>query len=162
MYHLPRLVIACILLCSFTTAVSGEPIDIEADRAEFDDPSGTTVFEGDVRLRRGTLFINADKITIYRINNRLDRTVAEGKPAHYSQQLPQGGETRAEAHKIEYFATTEELHMTGQASLQHDKNRFSGEHIIYYIRSDKIQAGSSKTDKQRVRAVIYPDENPQQ
>ena len=155
----PERIIACLLLLTLTTvAAASEPIDIEADQAEFDERSGTSFFLGDVRLQRGTLSITADKITLYRANKRLDRTVAEGHPARYSQKNPQGGEIRAEAEKIEYFAAKEELHMTGKARLWHDKNSFSGERIIYHIRTDKVQANSKESGKQRVHAIIYPDE----
>ncbi len=157
--HHPDWIIASLLFLACATAMASEPIDIEADQAEFDQRSGTSFFQGDVRLQRGTLSITADKITLYRVNKRLERTVAEGHPARYSQKTPQGGEIRAEAEKIEYFATKEELHMTGKARLWHDKNRFSGERIIYHIRSDKVQADSNDSGKQRVHAIIYPDEN---
>ncbi len=157
----PDWTIACLLFLCFTdvAVAAGNPIDIEADQAEFDERNGTSFFLGNVRLQRGTLSITADKITLYRVGKQLDRTVAEGHPARYSQKLARGGEIRAEAEKMEYFATTEELHMIGKARLWHDKNRFSGERIIYHIRSDKIQAESNNDGKQRVHATIYPDEN---
>ncbi len=156
----PNRTIVCLFLLTLTSVVAAasEPIDIEADQAEFDERNGTSFFLGDVRLQRGTLSITADKITLYRVNKRLERTVAEGHPARYSQKTPQGGEMRAEAEKIEYFAGKEELHMTGKARLWHDKNSFSGERIIYNIRTDKVQADSKQSGKQRVHAIIYPDE----
>ncbi len=156
----PLYLAAGLVLCFICgAAAADEPIDIEADQAEFDERSGTSIFQGDVRLQRGTLSITADKITLYRVNKRLERTVAEGHPAHYSQKLDKGGDIRAEAEKIEYFAATEELHMTGKARLWHEKNRFIGERIIYHITSNRVLANGSGGDK-RVRATIYPDENP--
>ena len=147
-----------LLLCSLVPAAAAQPIDIEADHAEFDSQNGTTLFQGNVVLRRGTLTINADRITLYRSAGSVTRTVAEGAPARYSQTMPDGGEISAEAHKIEYLATSEQLRLSGQARLLHNRNRFSGEQITYDIRSERVHAEGGENGKQRVRATIYPDQ----
>ncbi|HFC54070.1 MAG TPA: lipopolysaccharide transport periplasmic protein LptA [Gammaproteobacteria bacterium] len=146
-----------LLLCCLVPAAAAQPIDIEADHAEFDSPSGTTLFRGNVVLRRGALTITADRITLYRSDGRVTRTVAEGAPARYSQTLPDGEEITAKAHEIEYLATGEQLLLSGQARLRHGRNRFSGEQITYDIRSKKVRAEGGEDSKQRVRAIIYPD-----
>ncbi len=152
------LVLFCLALLVATTVKAGEPIDIEADHAEFDEPGGTSLFQGNVHLRQGTLSITADRITLYRTGNRLQRAVAEGKPARFSQRLQGNRQIRAEAREIEYTPASEELRMTGQAHLWHDKNRFSGERITYNIRNNQVQAESGGGKKRRVHAIIYPDE----
>ncbi len=147
-----------LLLCGLASALAAQPIDIEADRAEFDSLKGTTIFVGSVVLRRGTLTISADRITLYRKDGSVTRTIAEGTPARYTQTLPDGREVSAEARQIEYLADSERLRLSGTARLQQERNRFSGERIIYDIRSAKVQAEGGGNGKQRVRAVIYPDQ----
>ena len=154
------LLLAILLLIGVTAGNAAEPIDIEADRAAFDERAGTSLFQGDVRLRRGDLTISADKITLYRKGGRLERAMAEGKPARYTQKLPDGETVHAEAQTIEYLPLGEELRLTGSAELRRGKNRFIGERIIYHIGSDRVEASGNGGGKQRVHAVIYPDEAP--
>ncbi|TNE78277.1 MAG: lipopolysaccharide transport periplasmic protein LptA, partial [Gammaproteobacteria bacterium] len=65
---------------------ASQPIKIESDRAERNDKKGTTVYEGSVVIRQGTIKIRADKVIVYTERNQVDRIVCIGKPAHYQQQ----------------------------------------------------------------------------
>ena len=86
--------------------------------------------------------------------------MADGSPARYTQTLPDGKTIHAEAQTIEYLPLGEELRLIGSAKLQRGRNRFTGERIIYHIRSDKVEASGNGEGKRRVRAIIYPDESP--
>ncbi len=160
MFHPLSPLIIILLFAWLTVGSAAEPIDIEADRASFDERAGVSLFQGDVRLQRGDLSITADKITLYRKTGRLERAVAEGKPARYTQKLPDGETILAEARTIEYLTLSEELHLSGAAELRRGRNRFTGERIIYHIRADRVEASSNEGGKRRVQAVIYPDETP--
>jgi len=154
------ILLVTLLLTWATVNHAAEPIGIEADRAMFDERTGTSSFQGDVRLQRGNLNIIADKITLYRKAGHLERAVAEGKPARFTQKLPTGETVHAEARTIEYFTLSEELRLTGSAELRRGKNQFTGEHIIYHIGADRVEASGNGEGKRRVQAIIYPDEGP--
>ncbi len=158
MFHRLRAVLGILLFTWITAGNAAEPIDIEADQALFDERSGTNIFRGDVMLRRGDLTITADKVTLHRKEGHLERAVAEGKPARFTQKPPEGEVLQARAHTIEYLPLTEELRLSGAAELRRGKDRFTGEQIIYYVATGRVEAKGDGEGKKRVHAVIYPDQ----
>lgn len=163
------LMLLCLL---FPLGASALPQDwqqqlvIESDTAEFDRKSGIVVYRGNVELLQGTLKINADSILLIFNGNTLEQAVAEGKPAHYQQQVnPDKPVTQATAQRIEYFAGKRELKFRGQARLTQENNEFSGELIRYDVMSETVYATGSdghnpsgdNSKKQRIKVIIQPN-----
>lgn len=133
---------------------------IQSDHAEFDRMTGIAVYTGRVILEQGTLLIRADKITLYSDEDqKLTKSVAIGKPAHY-QQLMEGdeGPTEAEGQTITYLAEEKIITLLKDALLEQEGNSFSGSKIIYDIRNENIKATGVNENQPngRVKMTIQP------
>ena len=79
-----------------------KPIEITADSAIREEPSGETTYRGDVVLTQGTLNIKADSLVFTFDENKATPITARGNPATMTQQ-PDGssGPIDARAQTIE-------------------------------------------------------------
>lgn len=136
---------------------ASQPIKIESDRAERNDKKGTTVYEGSVVIRQGTIKIRADKVIVYTERNQVDRIVCIGKPAHYQQQpKPQDGLLLASADTIEYYLEADRIDLLKNASLEQNGTTITGEKINYDLKAEVVKASSGDNPKQRIQMVIPP------
>ena len=67
-----------------------QPIDVSADRSEYDDKAGTQKLIGNVEIRQGTMRITADTIAITLKDNALSRIDGTGSPIRYEQENEKG------------------------------------------------------------------------
>ncbi|MEN9464999.1 MAG: hypothetical protein RL217_1180 [Pseudomonadota bacterium] len=165
---MPRLLNKLILLCLFAPALAlalPEDFDQEtvivSDSAKLDRQAGSVVYSGDVILTQGTIKINADRLTVFRgSDDRLEKVIAEGKPALYEQQI-QANEaiTHAKALRIEYLAKQRQTLLLGKAHLDRESNVLTGERIWYDMDKEIVSAGEKNGDKpSRIRVVIQPQQ----
>lgn len=138
-----------------------QEIIVVSDSAYLDRKTGEVIYQGNVELTQGTLKINADKLTVIRQNERMDRAIAEGKPARYQQQIqPNQPLTFADALKIEYLAEQREALLIGQAKLNQDGNILTGELVRYNMDTEVVSAGQPANKNgeapSRIRVVIQP------
>lgn len=131
-----------------------QPMHVEADRATMDEGKGIGIYRGDVRIRQGSMQLDADTVTIYLENGQIVRAVAIGEPARYRQR-PEGREqdVHAEARRMEYTLDPEQIVLTGDAVVRQGGDTFRSERIVYDIVRDSVDAGTSED---RVRIVIQP------
>ena len=157
-----RLLLAFMLALPAPLAISlpsdaNQPIKIESDRAERNDKKGTTVYEGSVIIRQGTIKIRADKVIVYTERGQVDRIVCIGKPAHYQQQpKPQDSLLLASADTIEYYLAADRIDLLKNASLKQNGTTITGEKINYDLKAEVVKASSSDTSKERIQMVIPP------
>jgi lipopolysaccharide export system protein LptA len=139
------------------------PLTIEADHLELDQKHGTSHYQGRVILMQGTLQIKADNVTLYSVEKKLRRVVAEGSPTTLLQQGD--GETsplRAEAARMEYMLQSREIQLSGKARLWRDGNEFSGEQISYNLQQQLVKASGDTQGDGRVRVLLQPENTNQQ
>ncbi len=160
---LPALLLVPLLALLATSVLAmpsdrEQPIQIESDTAVRDDRAGTTVYEGDVVIEQGTMLINADKVTVYTVDRRIDRIVAVGDPAHY-EQMPSAEEdlVTARAKTLEYRLSEELIVLTTNASLEQAGSTLTGERIDYDLQQEVVKARGDG-DRQRTRMVIPPSQ----
>ena len=147
-------------------------ITIQSDRAEFDRKAGTAIYIGNVTLAQGTLLINADQITLFSDEQqRLDKAIAKGKPAHFQQQMEgDKGLTKARGHSITYLPQDKLVSLLKEAVLEQEGNSFSGNHITYDMMNESVSA-KGQTESQitpqgedtsgRIKMIIQPAEQTQ-
>lgn len=142
------------------TGDSDQPMNIEADRVDIDDEKGISTFLGNVIITRGTIRITGDKIIVYRDKDKnLDKVHSVGKPAHYQQRPDnKADDVIAEGKEIFYDAAKEILILRKQARIIQGGDIFTGDHITYDSRRDKVIARRSKATggKGRVHITIQP------
>ena len=133
-----------------------QPIKITADQAMRDEKEGITVYKGNVRMSQGSLQLEADKVTIFRIVEEADRIVAVGQPARMEQQ-PSVDEAivKARAGVIEYLQLEERVKLREDARLEQDGSIFTGEYIDYQLAKQRVRATSdTEREDSRVEVVI--------
>lgn len=140
-----------------------QPIKITADRAVRDEKQGLTIYLGNVAMQQGSLRIEADSITIYRIVEEADKIVAEGSPARLRQQ-PRLNEAfvHASANTIEYFKSEDRVHLRQDARLEQDGSTVTGETIDYLISQQVVQANSANDSGDNRVEVVIPAHTLQQ
>lgn len=140
------------------------PVTIEADRMELNQKLGTSHYQGRVILVQGALRIEAETITLYSVEKKLRRAVAEGSPATLLQQGDEeAGPIRGEAAHMEYLPLARAIELSGQARLWRDGDEFSGEQISYNLEQQLVKASGAPQGDGRVRVLLQPEgDNPPQ
>lgn len=132
-------------------------IVLEADQVDIDDKQGVSVYTGNVKMTRAELQIEADKMTVYRTRQDLQKIIATGAPVHLFQAATATQkEIRGEGLRLEYDAASGDMVLTENAKLHQEGDDFSGSFIRYNVKTELVKAGKSQNSDQRVRVVIQP------
>ncbi len=138
---------------------SEQEIHIASDTASLDKLKGEIIYSGNVTMQQGSLNIRAQKVTIIRSAQGLERIIAEGTPAHYEQTLSEkDGKTLAYGETIIYNTQIKQLTLLNNAGLEKQGNLFSGDKIVYLINEQKVKAESPE-QQNRIRMVIQPQKD---
>ncbi|RTZ14877.1 lipopolysaccharide transport periplasmic protein LptA [Vibrio aquaticus] len=152
--------ISCLFLSSQALALStdqDQPVYIDSDSQQLDMQSNKVTFLGDVKLKQGSININADKVIVTR--DPKDGSIQEiegyGNLATFSQLTDDGKTLYGEAKELYYVMVEDQLTMIDQAMLSQDDSVIRGTKIRYKISSQKLIAdGKQKGD--RVSTVLQP------
>ncbi len=132
-----------------------QPIDVRADRSEFDEKAGTQTLKGNVEISQGTLKINAEQIAIALKDNALHTISGTGTPIRFQQENEAGELMRGEAGKILYDAIAGTLTLEGSATLSQPRQNLVSERIVFDARTQKVKAEGGG-DTGRVNIQILP------
>ena len=155
--------LGCLLAANSAYALksdSDQPIYIDSDSQHLDMKSNRVTFVGDVKLKQGSININADKIIV--IRNPEDDSLKEiegyGNPATFSQLTDEGKTLSGQAKELYYKVSTDQLTMVEDAILSQDESTIRGTKITYKIGSQKLTAASGEGE--RVKTVLQPAAQP--
>ena len=138
-----------------------QPIDVSADRSEYDQRAGTQTLIGNVEIRQGTMRITADRVAISLAGGRLARIEGSGSPIRFEQQAEDGGTVTGEAGEIDYDAADGTLVLSGGATFTQPGQRLSSERIAFDARTQTVSAeGGSGDDGRKGRVSIRLDAPP--
>lgn len=140
-----------------------QPIHLEADRVMINEKMGQSRYDGNVKLRQGTLEIEAEHITVYKPGDAVERMEATGTPVHFRQQgdTPKG-DIRGYANNIQYKADQSLIILDGDAHIWQEKDEFRGEHIVYDMEQKMVDAKGAEEGQTRVHVIIQPKKQPEQ
>lgn len=161
MFKRTLLMIGCasILLANTAYAIPSDrnqQINLEADRATFNERTGVTTYSGNVLIQQGTLRIQANSI-VANLNksNKIQNVTAQGSPAKFQQQIDvKGGLARGEGRNINYNAETGIIKLSGNAFLSQNGAVFRGENLTYSMGKGDIEANGGNNG--RIQIVIPP------
>ena len=124
---------------------SEKNIEIEADTAEMDDLTKTTIYRGNVIVTQGSIKMTGDTMTVkFDKNNDMKLVVMHGTPAKY-RQLPDDSTVFDEADALKNYVILIDQALVKQKGLQ-----FSGKRIEYDTVLSKVKAeGYSKTKTEK-------------
>jgi lipopolysaccharide export system protein LptA len=165
-----------VMLCAVLPAAHAEksdrdkPVNIEADRMNYDDLRQVNVFVGNVTLTQGTLVIRADKLTVRQDPEGFQHGTADKGPGGfaYFRQKREGLDEFVEGwgERIEYDARSEKAELFTRARILRSGDDVRGSHITYDARTEfyNVVGGrdvaSPNNPDGRVRAVLQPRTNP--
>ncbi|ADT85940.1 lipopolysaccharide transport periplasmic protein LptA [Vibrio sp. Vb2880] len=151
--------IACLLTSGSALALSSDtqqPVYIDSDSQQLDMKSSRVTFVGDVKLKQGSININADKLVVIRDakTGKIETIEGYGNLTTFSQLTDDGKTLYGEAKELHYKMADDELTMIGQAMLSQDDSEIRGSKIRYKISSQKLIADSNGSG--RVSTVLQP------
>lgn len=163
--------IALFILAAGAAAVSAsayaeradrdKPLHIQADQAQVDDASQTSVFTGNVIMTQGTLTIRGDKIVIVQDKDGFKHGTATGRQSSFRQKR-EGLDEYVEGYgdRIEYDTKTEILDLHGKARMKREHDEANGEHIAYDSKTEIFRViGSANRNaplQGRAHAILQP------
>jgi lipopolysaccharide export system protein LptA len=132
-----------------------QAITILSDTAERDEIKGTTTYAGNVLMEQGSMRIDAQKVVIYNIKDKVTKIVATGSPVRY-QQKPneQDDYVVAQADMLEYDIGDDSLHLIDSAFLQQAGTSISGSRIDYDVKKSVVKAGGDTQQNDRLKMII--------
>lgn len=163
------LVFASVTVCA-EQADRDKPVNLEADRVSVDESRKLQIFEGNVRLSKGTLVITAERLVVSQDESGYQRGVATGSTVlpRFSQKR-EGSEDfiEGEAERIEHDAKEEKTEFFNQAWVKSGMDEVRGQFISFDAKTEKyfVTSGPNGTSAKagsgsRVRAVIQSKAKP--
>ena len=135
-----------------------QPMDIDADRTDAllgDD--AVSVLEGNVKIRQGSLEVDAERAEVHRRAGDIDRIVLTGAPARLRQVSDAGEPMDARASQVVYTLSSEVMVLTGGVVIEQPRGNLRGETIKYNVDTGRLDGGG---DGQRVSLRILPKTAP--
>ena len=142
---------------------------IEADALKYNEKQRLSTFTGAVKLVRGDLRIQGDRLDLQEFDGGRQKGVATGKPAQFEKEQAQADspnvieKVRGFANKITYDTANDTLVLEGNAKLQRWRNgklndETQGQRITYVDASGvfTVEGSPSASQPKRVTATIGP------
>lgn len=136
-----------------------QPIAIEADQGSLDQNSQTTTFTGNVKLRQGTMYVNAARVVAHKDTAGNQIINASGSPVTFGQQLEKKGLVKGQGNHVHYESVSGIVTLTGNAKVQRGGDMASGQTIVYNTRTEVYTVNSAQ--KGRVHVIIQPQNKKQ-
>jgi lipopolysaccharide export system protein LptA len=135
-----------------------QPMSVEADDIEATmDENSESKLVGNVRITQGTLLITAAQATISRDAGEIRRVVLDGAPASMQQDNDEGVTMKANANRIDYDVTGENVVLTGNVAVDQGADTLRGERITYDLKNGRLNASGDGTgERGRIRMTIQP------
>jgi lipopolysaccharide export system protein LptA len=135
-----------------------QPIHITADSAVQE--NNVVTYRGNVLIVQGSIRINADQVVIYHDKGKLQRAVANGKPARFQEQPEaDGGVIVGSANTLIYHNADQRVELVQDAFVDRDKSTVKGSRIEYLLPSKTVRAESAANNPSgRVEMVLQPNQ----
>lgn len=132
-----------------------KPIELEADRAQYNQTTGVSVYEGRVIVVQGSMRLTADTMTIRTQDSAIQTVEAVGNPATFQYKPAVDKEAiHGVGQRVNYDAATGLIVVTEKARFTQGQDVFTGERVEYDVNKDVVKAGGN--DGSRVKFVIQP------
>ncbi len=131
-----------------------QPATLDADEFELDFQTGVRTYRGNVVYQQGTIRLYADEIVAYFKDDTLERVIARGNPAKFSQR-PDKAETDVVgvALRIEMDDKRQLVTLQDRAKVTQNSNVITGKKITYDMVTDKVNVRSGKRKIPKVSPV---------
>ncbi|MBX2835949.1 MAG: lipopolysaccharide transport periplasmic protein LptA [Gammaproteobacteria bacterium] len=128
-----------------------QPIDVSADRSEYDEVRGVQTLLGNVEITQGTMKIQAQRIDIFLADNKLSKIEGSGSPIRFEQENEAGELVVGQANRISYDAIGSVLILEGNATLSQPKQELTSERIEFNALTQKVSAEGGADSRVNIR-----------
>ncbi|MGB9151331.1 MAG: lipopolysaccharide transport periplasmic protein LptA [Burkholderiales bacterium] len=142
-----------------------KPVDLSADKAEYDGLNKTGLYEGNVLLTQGTIRIQADKVVVKSDKRGTTFATATGSPVSFRQKLD-GSEDFIEGYgeRLDFDTKSDTVQLIDRAFIKRGQDELRGNYISYNSRTEvfRVDGRSSSTGSAaptgsgRVHVIIQP------
>ena len=150
----------CLLLAAFPLQAlktdRQQPLEVNADSTDGTLGDGLATLRGQVEIRQGTLFIQADVANVTKTEGRVRHIELTGAPVHLEQEIEEQGLVTAQAAQIEYEVASGIVTLTGAADVVHPQYHISGERLVYDMNLQHFQ-GSGGDEEGRIQIRLDPE-----
>ena len=155
------LILSLIMYASTGLTANGvlsEDIQIQANYMKFDIETGSSIYEGDVKISQNNIELNGDKVIIQRQQNKIQQIHIDGQPARYTQDENTKNKIHATSQHMQYLAGEYRLIMTIDAKLEQPDHTIESQRIVYDTKNKIVIAGSDEQAQQggRVNITLTP------
>ncbi|TDR15401.1 lipopolysaccharide export system protein LptA [Marinomonas communis] len=139
-----------------------QPINIEADKAAFDQKEGTANYSGNVVVIQGSIRIEAQSLTINTNpeTGEFESLAAKGTPSLFTQQLNEAGDQmKATGNTLNYNVANGQLEIHKNGYLQRGEDEISADFIHYLLNNGTFNAENRGSG--RVNMTLQPVQSEQ-
>lgn len=153
--NLIKIIGFCLILTSPSFAslqAKQDMIELQADNVTYDYKKGIINYEGHVVAVQGTTQLLADQITVsHNQKHKIEKVIAIGKLARYKTLLNDNKDTLiASAKKIYYYPLAGKVVLEEMATVEYNKNIFTGPYIYYDINNKVISSHPNKPSRSKI------------
>ena len=150
----------CLLLaCGPAMALKSDrqqPLDVKADTTDGTLGDGLATLRGNIEIRQGSLFIQAEVANVEKVEGRVTHIELTGEPVQLEQEIEEQGTVTAKARQIEYEVASGIVTLTGAADVVHPQYHISGEKLIYDMNAQHFQGAGGQGDG-RIQIRLDPE-----
>jgi len=147
---------------------SKEPIEIVSDRMDAFNEKKLVIFSGNAVATQGDKELKSDRLLLYykKETGKKDKVGAKEidgtgdleKIEAKGNVIVTQKKRVATGDEATYYQDSGEIILTGNPLLREDKSTIKGCKVIIYVNEDRGVVESCNSEKERVKAVIYPQE----
>lgn len=163
----PCLTALLVLLSTLAFALPDDfqqKISIEADKVYLSEQDGSAIYEGNVVIKQGSIYISAARLTVNNTSDKNKSIHAEGSkedPALFQQAIDQNGNIiSGSGESIKYDLATSILSIIGSGEIKRGADVITADSIKYLMESNVLQA-KQEDSSERVSITLHPKSNAQ-
>ena len=137
---------------------ANQPIHINARSVEVNEKTGVAIYRGTVKLRQGTLHIDADHVEVTSRDQEIQAIRARGNPVKLRTRTDKNETIDAEAKRTEYFAPQRQLNLYDNVVVKRNDDVLRGAVVRYNLETRAMSAEGN--DNEQVWSVIQPSTTP--
>jgi len=126
------------------------PIIIDSDTNQYDLRTGVTRFSDNVTIQRGAMRVSADEGVVHQSDGRIALVELFGSPTTWRDRLDDGSIVEGQAAQIQFEVAENVVTLIGDARLQHQRGRFTGDELIYDLDTESLVGRGSSGNQARV------------
>ena len=126
------------------------PIIIDSDTNRYDLRTGVTRFSDNVTIQRGAMRVSADEGVVHQSDGRIALVELFGSPTTWRDRLDDGSIVEGQAAQIQFEVIENVVTLIGDARLQHQRGRFTGDELIYDLDTESLVGRGSSGNQARV------------